>query len=413
MSKTVIVGGGTIGLLAAYQLRKRGRDVVLVEKGKLGSGASLGNTGWVTPSLSGPIPAPGLVGQSIRWMLSADSPLYISPKAAPAMLGWLFDFWRHCNKRAHRAGLHALADFNRRTMADFDALKADDLDFEMHSDGLLFVCLKKETIDKLLADFEELAGYDFGEPICYNRDETLNLEPILKPVIVGSVLMPKERHVRPESLNAAAAAWLKKNRVEIRTETAVIGFRLENGRVRSVETSGGSIQTEQVLIASGAEAGFLCGQVGLRLPMQAGKGYSITVEKPVVRVSRPLYLDERRVAVSSFKDSLRIAGTMELSGINLDMDPRRLKAIRHGASMFMREWEIGERVTEWVGMRPMLPDGLPAIGRVPGCENLFVASGHAMLGITLGPSTAVAIAQLMNDEPLTYNLKPFDPARFT
>lgn len=412
MVKTVIVGGGTIGLLSAYQLRKRGREVVVVDKGNPGEGASLGNAGWVTPSLSGPVPAPGLVGQSIRWMLSADSPLYIRPKTAPSMIRWLFDFWRHCNERAYRAGLRALADLNRRTMADFDALKAEGLDFEMHSKGLLFVCLEEKTIEGLLADFDELAEYGFGEPVRYSRDETLALEPILKPVIAGSVLMPNERHVRPESLNAAAVDWLKDNGVEIRSRTSVTALRLEGGRVRKVETSGGPIPAEQVLIATGAEAGRLCRQVGLRLPMQAGKGYSITVDKPEVQVGRPMYMDERRVAVSPFEGSLRIAGTMELSGINLDLDPRRLRAIRNGANIYMHEWEKGERVREWVGMRPMLPDGLPAIGRVPTCENLFVAAGHAMLGITLGPTTAAAIAELMNDEPTEFNLKPFDPARF-
>ena len=218
----------------------------------------------------------------------------------------------------------------------------------MHSKGLLFVCLEEKTIEGLLADFDELAEYGFGEPVRYSRDETLALEPILKPVIAGSVLMPNERHVRPESLNAAAVDWLKDNGVEIRSRTSVTVLRLEGGRVREVETSGGPIPAEQVLIATGAEAGRLCRQVGLRLPMQAGKGYSITVDKPEVQVGRPMYMDERRVAVSPFERSLRIAGTMELSGINLDLDPRRLRAIRNGANIYMHEWEKGERV-EGVG----------------------------------------------------------------
>lgn len=413
MAKTVIVGGGTIGLLSAYQLRKRGRDVVVIDKGNPGEGASLGNAGWVTPSLSGPVPAPGLVGQSIRWMLSADSPLYISPKAAPSMLRWLFTFWRHCNERAYRAGLTAMADLNRRTTADFDALKSEGLDFEMHSKGLLFVCLEEKTIESLLADFHQLAEYDLGVPIRYTRDESLDLEPILKPTIAGSVLMPNERHVRPESLNAAVVNWLKNNGVEIRSRTSVTGLRLGNRRVQAVETSEGSIAAEQVLIATGAQAGYFCRLAGLRLPMQAGKGYSITIQQPEVEVGRPMYMDERRVAVSPFEDTLRVAGTMELSGINLDLDPRRLKAIRSGANLYMKDWEKGERITEWVGMRPMLPDGLPAIGRIPTCENLFIAAGHAMLGITLGPTTAVAVAELMNGEQTEFDLRPYDPSRFS
>ena len=412
MAKTVIIGGGTIGLLSAYELRRRGRDVVVLDKGNPGEGASLGNAGWVTPSLSGPVPAPGLVGESIKWMLRPDSPLYIRPKTAPAMLGWLLSFWRFSNERAYRAGMTAMAELNRRTMADFDALKENGLEFEMYSAGLLFVCMEEKTIESVVAEFEELAKYDLGEPVRYTRDETIDLEPVIKPVIAGSVWMPKERHIRPETLNAAVVEWLKNHDVEIRAGTEVTGLAFEKGRVRGVRTKDGMVDAEQVLIATGAQAGFLSRQAGIRLPMQAGKGYSLTIDKPQLKVTRPLYLKEARVAVSPFKDTLRVAGTMELSGINLDLDPRRISAIRRSADRYMKDWEEGEKTTEWVGMRPMLPDGLPAIGRISTYDNLFVAAGHAMLGITLGPTTAVAIASLMNDEPSDFDLRPYDPERF-
>lgn len=410
--RTVIIGGGTIGLLSAYELRRRGRDVVVVDKGQLAQGASLGNAGWITPSLSGPVPAPGIVSESIRWMLKPDSPLFISPTAVPTMMGWLFSFWRHCNKRAYQAGFTALAELNQRTMADFEALQAAGMEFQLHRDGLLFVGLTEAPMEQLYKEFEELAGYGFGQPLRFGRDQTLAREPSLKPQIAGSVLMPDERHVRPEALNDAALTWLRANDVQLRPSTTVTGFSLDGGKVTAVNTDQGPIEAEQVLIATGAEAARLSRSLGVNVPMQAGKGYSVTVDRPELKVNGPMYMHEARVAVTPFGDSLRIAGTMELSGVNRRLDPRRVAGLKKSAHIYMQDWERGEAKREWVGMRPMLPDGLPAIGRLPGKQNAFIASGHAMLGITLGPTTAAAVGQLMNDEQSTFNLKPYDPGRF-
>jgi len=411
--KTAIIGGGTLGLLSAVELRRRGREVVIIDKGELAAGASLGNAGWITPSLSGPVPAPGLVAESLKWMLRPASPLYVSPAAVPRMLGWLLSFWRHCNRRAYGAGFTALAELNRRTMADFEALQALGLDFALHRDGLLFVSLADATLEQLFAEFEELARYGLGDPVRFSRAETLERQPVLRPEIAGSVLMPEERHVRPEELNRAAVTWLKDNGVELRTATEVTGFRKEGSRVVAVETDNGSVEVEQVLLATGAEAAVLGRALGARVPMQAGKGYSITIAEPAQQVNGPMYMHEARVAVTPFPGSLRVAGTMELSGVNNRFDPRRSAGLRQSADRFMDGWQEGSGSTEWVGMRPMLPDGLPAIGRLPGSSNAFIASGHAMLGITLGPTSAAAIAELMNEEEPTFDLKPFDPARFS
>lgn len=411
--KTVIIGGGTLGLLSAFELRRRGRDVVVVDKGQFAAGASFGNAGWITPSLSGPVPAPGLVAESLKWMLRPDSPLFISPAAVPGMLGWLLAFWRHCNRKAYQAGFTALAELNRRTMADFEALQAGGLDFALHRDGLLFVSLNESTLAQLFAEFEELAGYGLGDPVRFDRDATLGREPVLRPDIAGSVLMPEERHVLPAELNNAAVAWLEANGVELLSGTAVTGFRKEGRTVKAVETTGGTIEADQVLLATGAEAAALGRALGERIPMQAGKGYSITVADPQKKVSGPMYMHEARVAVTPFPGSLRIAGTMELSGVNNRLDPRRVAGLRQSANRFMDGWEEGAGSSEWVGMRPMLPDGLPAIGRLPRTDNAFIASGHAMLGITLGPTSAVAVAELMNDDETTFDLGPYDPARFS
>lgn len=411
--KTVIIGGGTIGLLSAYELRRRGREVVVIDRGEFGAAASHGNAGWITPSLSGPVPAPGVVSESIKWMLKPDSPLFISPAAVPSMVGWLFSFWRHCNAKAYRAGFNALAELNQRTMSDYEALQAAGLDFGLHKNGLLFVSLDDKHLDELYAEFEDLAGYGLGEPIRFDRDATLQREPSLRPVVAGSVLMPEERHVEPDELNRAAVAWLRAHDVELRSGSSVTGFRVENETVKAVQTTSGDIDADQVLIATGAEATRLSRALGAHVPMQAGKGYSITIDKPRLTVNGPMYMHEARVAVTPFDNALRIAGTMELSGVNTRLDGRRVRGLKNSAHRYMLDWEQGEHSEEWVGMRPILPDGLPVIGRLPRRSNAYIASGHAMLGITLGPTTAAAVGELMNDEESTFNLAPYDPVRFS
>lgn len=385
----------------------------MVERGEPGKGASAGNAGWVTPSLAGPVPAPGIVSTSLKWMLRPDSPLYIRPSAVPELAGWLMAFWSHCNPRDYKAGFDATARLSRRTMEHFDALAAAGLDFEMHQTGLLFVCLRQETIDRLVEEFLELESYGLGAPRKYNSSEIRELEPALNDDVVGGVWMERERHVRPESLIAATLRWLRENDVEILSGVEVTGLDVARPRVTGVRTTQGTLTADQVLIATGAEAGVLAREAGFNLPMQAGKGYSITIDRPKLQIGRSMYLEERRVALSPYENTLRVAGTMELSGINLNLDQRRVDAIRRGASQYLWPgWDEGEQSVAWVGMRPMLPDGLPAIGLAPGYENLYVASGHAMLGVTLGPTTAVAIADLMTKGESEFDLEPFNPGRF-
>ncbi len=180
-----------------------------------------------------------------------------------------------------------------------------------------------------------------------------------------------------------------------------------------VVTTGGEVPGDRFLIASGAWSASLARMAGFHLPVQCGKGYSVTVTEPAVRLRRPLYLGEAKLGVTPFRNALRIAGTMELAGISEALDPRRLEAIRASADQFLVGWRQGKSEEEWAGMRPVTPDGLPAIGRAPGYDNLYVATGHAMLGVTLAPATGVAMAELIHSGNADVDLRPFDPNRFS
>ncbi len=366
-------------------------------------------------SLSAPVPAPGLVSQSFKWMLRPDSPLYVRPSVVPGMLGWLLEFWRHCNVEKYEKGRAALGQLNRLALRDFDALVDQGLEFEMHSAGLMYVCRSHAALQSMLDDLAHWESFGASEPIQLSADEAREMEPALRPDIIGALLVESERHVRPEKLLAGAERWLRENGVELRSHTEVVDLVMQDGRVTGVRTAGGgndTIDGDEVLLATGAEAASLSARAGFKLPMQAGKGYSLTIRNPRLQLKRSMYLVEGRVALAPYDGALRVAGTMELSGINTNLYEQRIAGIRRSANLYLEGWEHGEETDVWVGMRPMLPDGLPAIGRAPTVPNLYVASGHAMLGVTLGPTTAVLIADLMTKGEAEVDLNPFDPGRF-
>jgi D-amino-acid dehydrogenase len=412
MGRTIVIGGGVIGLACAYELARRGRRVTVVETGIPGAACSSGNTGWIVPSFSAPIPGPGVVETSLRGMLSRDSPVYIKPRADVEFFSWVWDFWRHCNARDYRAGLAAVAALNARTMALFDALAADGVEFEMHRAGVMFVFRDRGAMGHILSELELTRPYGFGQSRALRGDEARDLEPGLSREIVGGILLEQERHLRPETLTAGLVQRLSALGVDIRTGVAVTGLTRRGAALAGVETSGGFLEGETVLIAAGVWSGSLARWAGLRLPLEAGKGYSITITRPEAPLRYPLYLEEARIACSNFNGALRLAGTMELSGVNANSDSRRLAAIRRAAGRYLDDWRRGDGEVEWMGMRPLTPDGLPVMGRVPGWDNLYIATGHAMLGVTLAPATGAAMSDLICTGRSSVDLSAFDPARF-
>ncbi len=411
MSRTIVVGAGVIGLACAYSLRRRGREVVVVDMGLPGDACTKGNAGWITPSISAPIPAPGLTLTSIKWMLRSDSPLYISPVAAPSLARWLWRFWRYCNPRDFVAGLNAVATLNQSTHAAFAQLEKDGVAFELHRDGLLFVFKDEGYMENVRREFDYYKNYGYSVPARMSGDEIRRLEPGVSSAVTTGFLVKEEAHVRPETLAAGYTAKLRELGVEVKTGVRVIRAARTGGRVTGIETDSGSLSGDEVLVAAGAWSGQVTELFGVALPVQAGKGYSITVNGGGPKLTRPVYLGEARIGCSPFNGSVRFAGTMELSGINTELDRRRVRGIRKGIGEYLTEPLGHAEGTEWVGMRPLTPDGLPMLGKVPGFDNLFLATGHAMLGVTLAPVTGEVMADLMTGVGNAV-AGPFDPGRF-
>ncbi|MBG9447579.1 NAD(P)/FAD-dependent oxidoreductase [Cytobacillus firmus] len=413
MTKAIIIGGGIIGLACAFYLRKKGMDVVLIDKGDPGAECSSGNMGWVCPSLSDPVPAPGLIKSSVKWMIKRDSPLYIKPAIVPSLSPWLMQFWKFCSEEPYQRGYTAGLELSRKTLSLFDELEHEScLEFEMHRKGLLFVFLDQRYIDEKLDNYSIVESYGLPAPVAKSKKEVMEMEPALSDAVAGGIYLPAERHVRPETLTKALKKWLISNGAEVLSHTEAMGFIQEGDKISGVKTRKKTIEGDHFLVTAGAWAGLILRQVGLHIPMTAGKGYSITISNPSIQFQHPLYLGDSRVTISPFHDSVRIGGTMELSGLNTNLDQRRIDSLKSSAAQYLRASVRGDEQA-WCGMRPMTPDGLPIIGKAPSLNNLYIASGHAMSGISMALSTGSVMSVLITKGMSDIDLTPFRPDRFS
>lgn len=412
--KVVIIGGGIIGLSCAYYLRKKGLDITVLEKGEFGQGCSKGNMGWICPPLHEPVPSPGLIGTSIKWMLKRDSPLYIKPSEMPKMSNWLYQFWKYCKEEHYRKGRDALLSFNKDAHSLYSALESDGLQIEIHRKGLLFVFLNESELEHKLETLRYGAkNLEFKEPVVLSDIEVRNLEPNISQEIVGGILLADQSHVRPETVSGAFINWLTNSDAELISQTEVIGFERSRDKILSVITDTEHIEGDKFLLATGAWSSLVAKQLGFQLPIQAGKGYSITIKNPNTNFHHPMYLGDTRAGISPFNGETRIGGTMELSGINLKLDEKRLEGVRSSVGHYLSQKLTGDVEVEWTGMRPMTPDGLPLLGRIPGLENAFIATGHGMEGVSMSPATGKVMSDIVCGNDSKVDTTPFHMERFS
>ena len=403
-----------MGLCCAYELSRAGAQVIVLERGGVGQGASRGNTGWVCPSFSYPLPAPGIIGEGVRGMLRGGGPLAIRPSLDPTFVRWLLGFRRSATRERWEHGVRALIALNSHTLALFDSYTAAGVEFEMHSSGLLLVATTAAGLGSYAAVFSDLRAFGFeGESIQLGPDEAKALEPALAAErLAGGVHALVDRYVRPESLLDGLAKHLADRGVEVKEEIDVEELAAANGGVRA-RTTKGPIEADRAIVAAGASSPPLLARLGITLPLVGARGYSFTFSGGTMRPSHALYLAEAKVGISSYVDSVRIAGVFELGHSSAVLHRRRLQAMLTTVELYFSDWRPSSETAllEWAGLRPMTADGLPLIGRTPALQNVYVATGHGMLGVTLAPATAALLAPLVLEGRAAPELVPFDPAR--
>jgi D-amino-acid dehydrogenase len=412
-SPVVVVGGGVVGLCTAYYLARSGLPVEVVERRALGSGASRGNAGWVCLSHSTPVPAPGVVRYALRSLGRPDSPLYLRPLPDPAFVRWLWRFWRSSTPAAFRRGYAAIAELNRDTFDLFGGLRDAGVATTLTRPGMVHAFLSPSEARHHLALQREMADGRYPMPDdVVTGDEARLLDGALSPGVRAAYLVEGEGVVDPEAFARGLGEALAAAGVKVHENAEVTGFRTTGGRVTAVRTGAGEMPCAAVVIAAGTRSAGLLGAMGCPLPLQAGKGYSFSVDlDPAPR--HTLYFGERRAVASPIGGTTRIGGTMELSGNNNRLDWRRIVAVALASRHYLGRWFddpddlVGLIRDPWVGGRPFLPDGLPVIDRVPGRDNAFAATGHGMLGVTLGPVTGHRLAEYVRTGRRPEPLRPF------
>ena len=408
----LIIGGGVIGVCSAYYLAKQGYQVMLVEKDEICAGSSYGNAGLIVPSHAMPMAVPGVLKQGLKWLLDAESPLYIKPRMNVALWRWLWQFRAACNERRVQQAVVSLRDLSHASAELFkDLVDQETLEFGYAEKGGIYLYNTLEGFNNGIKEAKILS--EDGIPSHQlAADEIREMEPQVKSTVVGGVDYYQDAHLTPHQFVGEMARCVSDLGVNIRSQTEVMGFTTTNKGVSEVITTRGVIQPAQVVLAAGAWSPMIIRDLQLRLPIQPAKGYSITFKRPPSLVQKPLHLSEGKVAVTPMGDTLRFAGTLELAGLDFSINQRRVSAIRRAAADYLSGTEDLELLEIWRGLRPLSPDTLPIIGRSQKLSNLIIAGGHGTLGVSLGPITGKLVSEIVSHTTPSVDLNPLRMERF-
>jgi D-amino-acid dehydrogenase len=412
--EVLIVGGGVVGLFTAHYAAARGLSVTVLERGSpADAGCSFGNAGMIVPSHVVPLAAPGMVSLGLRYMLSPESPFYVRPRPSLELLRWGARFWRAANARQVARAAPVLRDLHLASRACFEEL-ARAHDFGLVQRGLLMLCKTAHGLDEEARAAAHARS--LGVPAhVLGPAEAQALEPGARLDVVGAVHYPLDAHLSPERLMAALRESLERSSVRTVWNASVTGWRTRDGVVEAAITTGGDVTADEYVLAAGVWSTPVARDLGLSLPMQAGKGYSLTLPEPRRLPALCALLSEARVAVTPMGRALRVGGTMELTGIDTAVNPRRVRGIVKALPRYFPDFAASDfdRVPAWCGLRPCPPDGLPYVGRTRRFRNLTIATGHSMMGVSLAPVTGRLVADVLSGTPPSIDIAALEPDRYS
>lgn len=406
-----IIGGGVIGVASAVELAKRGAQVTVLERDRVGHGCSFGNAGWLTPSQAVPLANPSMLLKSFKWMLNPDSPLYIQPRLDPTFIRWLLEFLLASRKAKFERGAAALVELCRVSVdlwEDVARRSPESFGFERH--GLLAVYENAASLEAARATID-LVSQSGVRAERWTADDVREKEPAIIGRQVGGYFYPDDAHCEPYRAVKALEAEARALGVRFLESTEV--YRISNGAgARRLTTTRGEIAAEQIVVATGPWSEGLGDMLGFRLPVIGAKGYSVVLPPSDPQPKRSIYLIERKVAVNPHRNALRISGTLELVRHDFSINARRVDVIVRGAKGMLNIGETPKPCEIWRGLRPCTPDGMPVIGRARGRGDVWLATGHQMAGLKTATGTGLLLAQLMTGEAPRFDPEPFRADRF-
>jgi D-amino-acid dehydrogenase len=413
--KVLVIGSGVIGLSTAYYAAKKGHEVTVIERlPEQHDGCSFGNAGMIVPSHFIPLAAPGMVALGIKWMWNPESPFYIKPRLNWDLINWGVKFWKAATPEHVQKSAPLIRDMSLASRGCFEEMAAlPDNDFGLVKKGLVMLCKTEHALHEESKTAE--AANKLGIPAqVLDAKQTAELDPKVRMDVFGSVYFPKDCHLTPGRFLASLKKQCDQLGVKYRWNTEVTGWRTGNGRVEAVQTSQGDLTADEIVICGGSWSPVVAHGLGLKLPMQAGKGYSLTLTKPRQLPDICSIFCEARVAVTPMGTSLRVGGTMEIAGLNEDINPRRIKGIVRAVPQYYPEFKETDfdGIQPWRGLRPCSPDGLPYIGRTTRYSNLVITTAHSMMGLSLGPISGKLTAEILNGEKPSIEIGMLDPDRY-
>ncbi|WDP86645.1 MAG: FAD-dependent oxidoreductase [Desulfobacter sp.] len=408
----IVIGGGVIGLACAHYLMKQGARVTIIEKNTAGSGSSHGNCGLLYFTDVIPLCAPGAVSHEIYRTLLGTSPLYIKPGMDIERMLWLVKFALNCRIGHMNQAATAKYELLKYSSKLFTALlKNKNFPCDFEQKGILSVFKEEKNLESFEKTNNFLQKFNLGYKRLGKKD-TLDLEPALSPEIAGAWYSDQDHHLRPEHFVRSWKTMLVNQGLTLIEECEVIDICINKRSIRHVSTSRGNLFADAFVLAAGAWSPLIASSLNLTLPVQPGKGYSITMERPDPCPNIPCMLCEKNMVVTPWKTGYRLGGTMEFSGYSDHLNSKRLKKLIQGAKEYMSAPCGHPIIKEWTGLRPMTYDDMPIIGRSPFQDNLVIATGHGMLGLTLATGTGKLVSDMIFEKKTQIDTEPYLPGRF-
>jgi D-amino-acid dehydrogenase len=415
MKSVIVIGGGIIGLSSAFYLQRSGHKVTVLDKDGFTDNCSYGNMGYVCPSHFIPLAAPGIIRQGLKWMLNSQSPFYVQPSLNMSFIDWGLKFMRSAtriNVENAAVPLKDIAVFSQQEYVEW--AKIPGFLFSLERKGILEIFNTEKAWNHAAATVE--AGKKLGLDLeLVNSKELGQLEPQTKINAVGAINFKCDSHLCPDTLMACLKTYLQLKDVQLLTGEAS-GFEKINAKITKVITADTAYEADEVVIATGAWSRNIAAMINTKISLMPGRGYSFTLDDSPYKLNHPAILNEVRVAITPMQEGrkMRYGGTMEIVNIKTPPRYRRVEGIIKAVKNFLPEFQIEMPGKDkiWYGFRPTSADGLPYIGRIKTYKNVVVATGHAMLGLSLGAGTGKLVNDLVNDGKTAIDIKAFEVERF-